>query len=220
MIKGFIMQVSPIVFETVCRLRGWPGAAGQSLDAVEHLVSMYGGDGDHLEIGSLFGASAIVAARTKLSKHQNGKVVCIDPMLTDEQEPYFHVEGMTPVEKLFFDNQELIFRESTKPFSNIEFVRARSQPWPLDPSKRFTTAFIDGWHYEDGPLMDAKIVAKITDVAILLDDVGPHYPDVYKAFKYLVGHPKWYPISMANYSAIFLKVNNGVKFTTNGKEQY
>ena len=212
------MEVSKVVFNTLSRLKGWPGAAGRSLEAVEHLVSIYGGEGDHLEIGSLFGASAIVAARTKLATKQGGKIVCIDPMLTDEQEPYFHVQGMNAVEKLFFDNQELIFRDSTKGFDNIELVRARSQPWPLDQSRRFTTAFIDGWHYEDGPLMDAKIVAKITDVAILLDDVGRHYPDVYKAFKYLVGHPKWYPINMSSSSAIFLKMNGGVRYTINGKE--
>ena len=190
------------------------------MPAVEHLIRNYGVKGDHLEIGSLFGASAIVAARTKREVKSEGKVICIDPMLTDEQEPHFHVEGMTPVEKLFFDNQELIFIVSTKAFGNIELVRARSHPWPIDMNKRFTTAFIDGWHYNDGPLMDAKIVAEITDVAILLDDVGPHYPDVYKAFEYLVSHPRWYPISVADYSAIFFKVNSGKKFTIKGIETY
>ena len=63
------MEVSKVVFNTLSRLKGWPGARGRSLPAVEHLVGLYGGEGDHLEIGSLFGASALVAARTKPNQH-------------------------------------------------------------------------------------------------------------------------------------------------------
>ena len=44
MIERFIMEVSKVVFNTLSRLKGWPRAAGRGLEAVEHLVSIYGLD--------------------------------------------------------------------------------------------------------------------------------------------------------------------------------
>ena len=212
-------MIEYVVDQTVRTLIGWPGCAGSSLSSVANLIAEYGEDGDHVEIGSLFGASALVAYRTKVELKQKGKVYCIDPMVFDEHEYCVRIDG-NKSQKILLRHQHQIFVDNTKNCSGINLIRERSYPWPLPKEQRFSTALIDGWHYGDGPLNDAKTLVEVVDNAIMIDDVVPSYPDVYRAFLYLCSHPDWFIIGKQNRVAVFLKSPGNVEiFTTEGKKR-
>lgn len=195
---------------------GWCGAHGSSLGHVAKMVLDYGGDEDHLEIGSLFGASARAAWLAKTKASRLGKVICIDPMEYERHEPCL-LQEEDPSKHLMLRNQHQIFVDNTKKFVNIELVQQASQPWPLPMDRRFSTAFIDGWHYGDGPLNDAKVCTQIVDRAIILDDILLEYPAVYEAFQYLCGAKGWYLSSKLDRVALFIKYEPVRFFTETGE---
>ena len=207
-----------IVDHTVRRLLGWPGCAGSSLKDIGRLIAEYGDDGDHVETGSLFGASAIVAYKTKIEFGKKGDVYCIDPMVFDEHEYDIRVKG-SKSQKILLRHQHQIFVDNTNQFSGIKLIRERSHPWPMSKNQRFSTAFIDGWHYGDGPLNDAKTLVELVDRAIMIDDIIPAYPDIYRAFLYLCEHPDWNLVYKWNRVALFEKIVGPVViFTEEGKK--
>ena len=211
-----VQIVDSVIDRTLRALIGWPGANGRSLRAVGGLVAEICGDGDHVEIGSLFGASALVAYRTKVELKRNGNIYCIDPMIFDEHEYCVRIDG-NDSRKLLLENQHQIFCDNTRTCDGIKLIRKRSNPWPLPGDQRFATAFIDGWHYGDGPLNDAKTLVEIVDNAILLDDAIPNYPDVYRAFLYLCSHPNWFLQDKLDRCALFIRRKGTIKtFTTEG----
>ena len=207
-------KIDSIIQYTIASTNGWCGASGKGLRPLAEMIANFG-DGDHVEIGSLFGASAILAAKVKKEYNLEGTIYCIDPMIFDEHEACIRIEG-TVSEKLMLRHQEQIFKDNVRKWDNIKFIRARSYPWPFDKDKKFNTAFIDGWHYDDGPLNDAKTMVDVVDQAILLDDTIPEYPDIHKAFMYLCEHPDWYPFIKLNRSTMFQRYAPKVVFTKTG----
>lgn len=195
---------------------GWCGAQGSSLSHIAKMVMDYGDDEDHLEIGSLFGASARAAWLAKTKTSRLGKVICIDPMEYEQHEPCILQED-SPSKQLMLRNQHQIFVDNTKKFVGIELVQQASQPWPLPMDRRFSTAFIDGWHYGDGPLNDAKVCIQIVDRAIMLDDILLEYPAVYEAFQYLCQAKGWYLSYKLDRVALFIKYEPAKLFTETGE---
>jgi tRNA A58 N-methylase Trm61 len=114
-------------------------------------------EGDHLEIGTAYGASAIVAALAMEFIGRDGKIVCIDPM-----------EG-----ELAHSSLE-VFWQNTKALKvddKIEFFQQKSQPYPLG-DRRFGTALIDGDHSTECVTEDWKNVSNVTLSHIMLHDYG------------------------------------------------
>ena len=149
-------ELEELVFHIISTQHGWCGAGGRSLLDVAKLASQHG---DHVEIGSLFGATARMAASVKMQFGYTGNVYCIDPMEFDRHEACVRIEG-TDSQRLMLREQFQIFSDVTKKFGDrIQLIRRPSHPWPIEEDRKFVTAFIDGWHYGDGPINDAKKLA-------------------------------------------------------------
>ena len=172
------------------------GRAADSGISLPYVASMavQAGDGDHLEIGSLFGASAIIVAMMKEREGLKGNVVCIDPFLP-RKVGYQSTAVMTEEEldeKLNSSAEKLI--ANAKMFGveeRIEIIQASSDPFPIKNGRRFSTAFIDGDHNEDMPAKDFVNCAKHTDHYIGIDNFEEGYPDVYRMGKNVVMLDGW-----------------------------
>lgn len=114
-------------------------------------------EGDHLEIGSAYGGSAIVAALAMDYRKRDGKVICIDPM-----------EGSLA------HNSTEKFWQNIKAFGvqdRIEFHQTKSHPYPLG-DRKFGTALIDGDHSTKCVTEDWQNVSNKTLSFIMLHDYG------------------------------------------------
>ena len=199
-------------YNIVGSLIGWPGAKGTSLFDVMRLVEI---DGHHVEIGSLFGASAMAAAWAKRVGGWEGDIYCIDPMVFDEHEYCIRING-NESQKLLLANQKQLFLDNTRKFSNIKLVQLRSDPWPLSEDLEIATVFIDGWHYGEGPITDAKNAIMRAKKAVMLDDIMPGYVDVYKAFKWLSAESGWFLATRGYRTACFVPMPKAGVYTERG----
>lgn len=150
-------------------------------------MAISGGSGDHLEIGTLFGASAMVVAAAKSMAGLSGTVYCIDPW-GDRNKDHVGVLGKQAEEELSAtkaDVEENVKRINEKLVSmnlkpmKIELIKAKSQPWPKQLNdNKFVTSFIDGLHYNEMPKRDFEECAKRTIHYIGLDNYEESYPEV------------------------------------------
>ena len=113
------------------------------------------GGGNHLEIGTLFGGSAIPVALAKKKYDQTGMVVCVDPLDGYYQDKY---PDLSMVDKI--SNTPVT---PTTLFQNIDtfgvadrvlVLRSKSEAITNLVDMRFTTAYIDGDHWEGVPWDD------------------------------------------------------------------
>lgn len=159
---------------------------GVSLPWVANMA-VSAGAGDHVEIGTLYGASAMTVATAKAMAGLSGTVYCIDPW---DDRKTTEVCAMSPkiendLSAKFEDVQENVSRLNAMlekngiPRVSIELIKAKSQPWPhkLD-DKRFVSAFIDGLHYGDVPKLDFGECAKRTTHYIGFDNYEESYPEI------------------------------------------
>lgn len=159
-------------------MQGRAADSGVSLPWVANMA-VQAGAGDHLEIGTLFGASAIAVAASKKAMGVSGSVYCLDNFGKREgiifEEPAKGKELGSPEEVM----------ENAKKFGvedRIKIVVASSQPWPEElEDKRFATAFIDGDHTGGTPWFDFQECAKRTEYYIGFDNYEEAYPDVQSA---------------------------------------
>jgi len=172
------------------------------------------GHGDHLEIGTLHGATAIMAALAKQECGLSGAVVCIDPlagyyppgpcrpfgvstdggkMISSEIDGPSHTP-VTP--EVFWENVDHFgVRE------RIRLVQAFSCPWPAElEDARFVSAYIDGDHYQEGPSIDwANVAPRIQPGGLVwFDDCNRNCPGVLLAAVRAVAKDGW---SFAGYFA-------------------
>ena len=190
---------------------GWCGAGGSSLADVAAVSGPL--NADHLEIGSLFGASAIAAAMAKQEAGSDGLIYCIDPMEYKRHEPCVLGTRVTKqVAELQFD----MFWENVRKFGfedRIRLVRKPSHPWPTELlSMTFGTAFIDGWHYGNGPVNDFMNIRERVSHMIILDDIVEGYPAVMKAFYRMCKDELWFIHSMLGRVALFRRRLNPEPF--------
>jgi hypothetical protein len=149
-------------------------------------MALNAGAGDHCEIGTLFGASAMVVALAKKLAGVPGAVYCIDPFPKERKgvnTSSFPDELKASSPQVFEENiQKLnaVIAEQMKADPvEIHLVRKPSQPWPLElENKRFVSAYIDGDHAGEVPWLDFKELAKRTDHYIGFDNFEEGYPDV------------------------------------------
>jgi len=158
-----------------------------------YVVSMVvcAGAGDHLEIGSLFGASAIAAALAKKEWNLPGKDFCIDPY--EPRNPDL-VKYQGPPD-LFGGTPEALNANAIKfgVEDRIALVRAKSQPWP-EPltNSRFASAYIDGDHMGAVPWFDFIECARRTEHYVALDNFEEGYPDVVNAVLRAINGADWF----------------------------
>lgn len=118
------------------------------------------GHGDHLEIGSLFGGSAILAAFVKQSRGLSGKVVCLDDLEMTGQN--------------YIDTNARLLGVSDW----LEVYIGKSHPFPFDNNRRFRTTLIDASHDEGWCRQDWYNARNHTDKYIIFHDYDPQHPGV------------------------------------------
>lgn len=145
-------------------------------------------DGDHLEIGTLHGGSAIVVALLKRTRGYSGKVVCIDPL-----DGYYIGTRYACKNDIVTDVPITLetLRENEQIFGvELEVVRARSIPFPIH-GRRFATAYIDGDHWGDSPTIDFINAALVTSEYITFDNCDRNHPEVVHACE--IAERVWIP---------------------------
>lgn len=145
-------------------------------------------EGDHLEVGSLYGGSAILVAVLKTIWKVPGKVYCIDPL-----DGYYGDNRLDPVRGLAINRYNLetnINRFGME--DKIEIIQAKSVPVPASiRSHKFSTMLVDGVHNGLGPVEDFRKYQKRIKSYILFDNYEAKYPYVLSAVKEALDEPGW-----------------------------
>lgn len=144
----------------------------------------FAGDGDHLEVGTLYGASAILAAMTKKEFDFTGHVVCVDPFVDEDIDPSIKI--ITPV-KVSIDT---VLDNALTMGVNLAPYKCTFGEFPID-GREFTSAYIDGDHTYEGVKADFEKAAPHVDKVIMFDDYAdPRFPGVQKFIDELKD-PEW-----------------------------
>ena len=165
-------------------LEGSPADNGISLPWVCQ-IAINAGPGDHLEIGTSFGASAIAVALAKKAAGLPGKVYCIDPYKKIRTYVH-HTKGGTTA------NISTARRNIKKAEVDISIIRAPSYPFPekLEDHK-FVSAYIDGNHTADWPKNDIAECKKRVQHFIGIDNYEEGYPDIMTAVHDAIQERDW-----------------------------
>lgn len=159
-------------------------------ETADFLVPFLEMEGDHVEIGTAWGGSAILAAMVKKRK---GVVYAIDPITengfygSDVDE--FSGERLT-VAKLHenFEANEVAVVHVDKP----------SHPFPL-PDHRFVTALVDGDHSMEGTWRDFESLQHRVDGFIMFHDVyDVAWPGVTWAWERVCRVDGWIPYMLGH----------------------
>lgn len=119
--------------------------------------------GDHVEIGCLWGGTAVIAALAKNA----GRVITIDPMAGgwwDTEDPVMRAR---PTPAAVLGNFQR-FGVAHK----ISICMTKSHPWPLPDDVRPGTVLIDGDHAYEGALADWRSASRRAGNYILVHDYG------------------------------------------------
>jgi hypothetical protein len=158
-------------------IKGRAADAGRSLPALGKVVSL-AGPGDHIEIGTLFGASAIMAALVKQEMGHTGQIFCVDPFLPrdvkyDKNDP----KVLANKEATLDDVLENF--EKFKVSDRMVVVPQTSQPWPVDlENHEFVSGYIDGNHQAGMPWLDFLSLRDRVRAFIAFDNFEEAYPDI------------------------------------------
>jgi hypothetical protein len=179
-----------IASDVVKNIKGRAADGGISLPFIAAIVEA-GPDGDHVDIGSLFGASAITAALMKKHLGHKGKVYCIDPY--DDEERSKNVVGMGMPDELLSGSKEELM-DNAKLFDvELILIEKYSDPWPKELEEAvFATAYIDGDHRAPLPWNDFENVRGRTTDYIGFDNFEEEYPDVVEACMKAADEDDWF----------------------------
>lgn len=155
-----------------------------------------GKHGDHVEIGTFFGASAILVALMKKHFGFHGMVHCVDPFEYVPGKPDDQPSG----EQLTL---ELVKKNARQfgVYDRIVFHPTKSKPWPLE-NKNFATGYIDGDHWNGMPLHDWNILKEIVSYSIIFDDYCIGKPEVMMAVETAIADPEWLPIHISGLQVV------------------
>lgn len=185
------MRIHPVAAEVakeiVENIEGRAADNGISLIWLGSMVAA-AGDGDHVDIGTLFGASAIEAALVKKRLGLKGKVYCIDPY-----EPRDNIATNLPDNMPKEGDPETLMRNAEKFGVELTLIQKRSYPWPDELKDAvFATAYIDGDHLGDTPWNDFQNVQSRTTHYIGFDNFEETYGDVIRAVQKAVDTGDWF----------------------------
>lgn len=180
-------------------ITGKPGALGAHDYGILAQCVKAAGNGDYLEIGTLFGHSAFTAALTKRYYGLPGEIVCIDPLNGSSYGKEFDPDtpGIPIVPKTLEDNARRVN-------VNLEIVQAKSTPFPIS-GRRFAVTFIDGWHLDGQPVMDWRAVKDITDKMVIFHDYDLSHHDVIAACLEAANDSEWIPVAISGITFVVMK---------------
>lgn len=165
------------------------------------------GGGNHLEIGTLFGGSAISVAIMKEILFHSGIVLCIDPL--DGYYPQYAKRedkkdscGELVVPEVLFKN---IFN------FGVSHRIAVMQTYSTDIIElpfEFSTAYIDGDHTHGVPELDWNLVKDKVSHFVIFDNYDDLHPDVSKACEVANNDPDWICVYKDNMVYVVERIND------------
>lgn len=166
------------------------------------------GGGNYLEIGSLFGGSAISVALLKNALHQDGFVFCVDPLngyyynLAPRADMIDTQSGVPVTETTFFNNVNK-FNVSNR----ICLIKCYSDYVYFNRSLKFSVVYIDGDHRNGMPLYDFNLVRNVVTDYIVFDNHSDTHPEVQYAVEYATNHTEWVKVHEEDITCVLKKVN-------------
>ena len=182
------IEVATEVTKALAERGGRAADNGVSLPFLGSMAAL-AGDGDHVDIGALYGASAITVALVKKRLGLKGDIYCIDPYDAETRNKNVRGTGLsspvsaTPEELL--KNAEFFGVE-------LKLIQKPSHPWPEELKDNvFATAYIDGDHGGEAPTNDfLNLRGRVTDY-IGTDNFESEYPDVVRMVLFASGTDDW-----------------------------
>ena len=162
---------------------------------VAALRRMTDGANSYVEIGTLWGGSAIEVARANPLIH----IWCIDPFngYYDGKDDWTNGEQFASI-KLVTENME-----EAGVLDRVILVQANSYPFPL-PDLTFDTGLVDGCHTPECVRQDIDSL-KVRCGKIAVHDIDDHAVNEV-VNEYLVGDPAWRKTDATRRIAVFEKV--------------
>ena len=169
-----------VIAETIVKdINGRAADSGRSLPALGKVVQM-AGPGDHIEIGTLFGASAIMAALVKEEFGMTGKIYCVDPFVPRSPSIHYNEE-----KQRIKDNKEATLEIVLENFDKFKVsdrmvvVPQPSYPWPVDlKDHEFVSGYIDGDHGNGMPWADFLSLRDRVKNFLMFDNFEEAYGDI------------------------------------------
>jgi len=142
--------------------------------------------GDYVEIGTWFGASALVTALVKKRAGVYGSVTCVDPFGGLDTRYYQAHRFATP-------SKEAVLESADKLEVELEIIAKPSSPWPEELDGRaWTVGYIDGDHRFPHPEKDADTLSNRVTKVLMFDDFAPNMRAIQMAvFGLLSKDPAW-----------------------------
>jgi hypothetical protein len=161
------------------RMASFPEDCGLLVQAIADA-----GPGDHVEIGTQYGATAILAAMAHQQLGIPGDVWAIDPLAGYYQpgnpDPY---DGPPQSPEIFWHNAKQLGVAD-----RVHLIQAVSDPWPAELADHvFATAFVDGWHWGEGPARDLRNLRQRVTRYIVADNYDRNHPAVVRAVTDAIG---------------------------------
>jgi len=154
--------------------------------------------GDHVEIGTFYGGSAILVALVKKRMHHHGKVYCIDPL---ECRP--GLENDDETNSWATTKKVMANARSFGVEDRIVLVPKYSDPWPLPVDKTFASAYIDGDHWNGMPQKDWDNLSKCVTYTIVVDDYMKERPEIVDMVLEATQDPRWLLVHISGFTAVF-----------------
>jgi hypothetical protein len=154
---------------------------------------------DHVEIGTLFGASAILVAMVKAKFNMHGYVYCVDPLEMRKVTLDDLNTGTRASSDLVMKNAEH-FAVADR----LKLVLAYSHPWPLE-NRTFGTGYIDGDHWNGAPRKDWISLKNCVKYGVIFDDYCHGKPEVHEAVMEAANDPDWIIVHIAGTMAFLRK---------------
>jgi hypothetical protein len=167
------------------------------------------GSGNYLEIGTMHGGSAIAVALAKKKYKQTGMVVCVDPLNGMYQDRW--------PDPTMVDKKTNVPVTPTTLFHNIAkfgvadrvlVLRSKSDAIANLVDMRFTTAYIDGDHWDDVPWQDWLLVKDIVSHYVIFDGYIEMFPGIMSTCDKASYDIDWKCVYQEGKSFVLEKVND------------
>lgn len=178
-LRDEVFEAHEEINEQIERLATYPDTCFRLIECIKEC------EGDHVEIGCLYGGTLVLTAMFKPKGHIYG----IDPL---DQYGYYGShdwpsgKDIWPASRMLRENIRLFGYEH-----RITHIDKFSDPWPNElEGMRFDTAFIDGDHTTIGAYKDFLNLRNRVNRYIIWDDVGEN-KFVRAAFDQASEHLSW-----------------------------
>jgi len=172
----FVDAVTNIMPEIRSRLKGRLTGLDSDYGLLAQAI-FDAGDGDYIEFGSLYGASAVLASLIKNKYNIAGIVMCVDPLdgyYGREQDP---VTPDVPVDQATFWHNVDTFDVKDR----IRLSMVKSSDFRNIYDNIYSIGFVDGNHWGTAPLKDIRWMQKNVTSHIVVDNYDYCHQDVVNA---------------------------------------